>query len=310
MRSILTRCSAVALGLSAAALVAAPLGCDRALPSPIPSAHGDDATPRRGGTLHLASLGDIRSAIDPATGSDARDRSRAPRLRGARRLRRARPRRARAGRPLGRRGRRADVPLRPARRRLDARRQRADRRRREALGRARAPPDDSRPERQRLREPRRLRGVLHRQGGAPRGRDRRRPVRGRLPPDQAGRDVSLPPRDAHAAPDVQERGRPLLRDLARLRSRAFHAPSGRLAARDQPAPRTPRRLLPPGPALPRCGRVDVQHAGARAAGALRARGARSGARPSGRGREPLHGGSSMEGARRGRGGRDHLGSSR
>jgi ABC-type transport system substrate-binding protein len=43
-------------------------GCAEPLAAPIPAAHDDD-TPRRGGTLHLASFGDIRN-LDPAGSSD------------------------------------------------------------------------------------------------------------------------------------------------------------------------------------------------------------------------------------------------
>jgi ABC-type transport system substrate-binding protein len=43
------------------------LGCDQRLPAPLPA--GDAAAPRRGGTLHLASFGDIRT-LDPAAVSD------------------------------------------------------------------------------------------------------------------------------------------------------------------------------------------------------------------------------------------------
>jgi ABC-type transport system substrate-binding protein len=72
MRSILTRPDAPAsvLVLSALVLLVAPLGCDRSLPFPRASAHGEDAEPRRGGTLHLATYGDLRSGIDPASGTD------------------------------------------------------------------------------------------------------------------------------------------------------------------------------------------------------------------------------------------------
>jgi ABC-type transport system substrate-binding protein len=67
MRSILARADAlaVALAASAAALLAAPLGCNGALPAPIEAAHGQDSPPVRGGTLHLASTADVRG-LDPA----------------------------------------------------------------------------------------------------------------------------------------------------------------------------------------------------------------------------------------------------
>jgi ABC-type transport system substrate-binding protein len=67
MRWIRTTLDALAAGLAlgAATLVAGPLACAPSLAAPIPSAHGDDAAPRRGGTLHLASLGDIVT-LDPA----------------------------------------------------------------------------------------------------------------------------------------------------------------------------------------------------------------------------------------------------
>ena len=44
-------------------------GCQQPLPAPLLSEHPGDATPRRGGTLHLASYVDIRT-LDPATASD------------------------------------------------------------------------------------------------------------------------------------------------------------------------------------------------------------------------------------------------
>lgn len=74
MRSIRTRregpsrarrLAPAALAACAAGLLAVPLGCSQALPGPLPSAHGDDAPPRRGGTLHLATFADIRG-LDPA----------------------------------------------------------------------------------------------------------------------------------------------------------------------------------------------------------------------------------------------------
>ncbi len=54
-----------ALALAAVAMLAAPLGCGNSLAAPIPAAHGDDEAPRRGGTLRLASIADIRG-LDPA----------------------------------------------------------------------------------------------------------------------------------------------------------------------------------------------------------------------------------------------------
>jgi ABC-type transport system substrate-binding protein len=45
------------------------LGCSGPLPAPVPSAHPDDPTPRRGGTLYLGSFVDIRT-LDPAVSSD------------------------------------------------------------------------------------------------------------------------------------------------------------------------------------------------------------------------------------------------
>jgi ABC-type transport system substrate-binding protein len=46
------------------------LGCRGSLAAPIPAEHGDDATPRRGGTLRLASFKDIRG-LDPAGPTEA-----------------------------------------------------------------------------------------------------------------------------------------------------------------------------------------------------------------------------------------------
>lgn len=59
--------SARPLGLVALLGLAA---CDIELSAPMATAHPGDATPRRGGTLRYASLGDIRS-LDPARSSDA-----------------------------------------------------------------------------------------------------------------------------------------------------------------------------------------------------------------------------------------------
>jgi ABC-type transport system substrate-binding protein len=67
MRSIRAtprRDGAVAIG-AAVALTLVCLGCRGSLAAPIPAEHGDDAPPRRGGTLHLASFKDIRG-LDPA----------------------------------------------------------------------------------------------------------------------------------------------------------------------------------------------------------------------------------------------------
>lgn len=61
---------AVACACCAAAAVGSlPLGCDRSPPAPIPGRSSEDATPRRGGVLHLASFQDIRN-LDPAGPSD------------------------------------------------------------------------------------------------------------------------------------------------------------------------------------------------------------------------------------------------
>jgi ABC-type transport system substrate-binding protein len=55
--------------LLAAALLAG-VACREPLPPPIPEAHPGDESPQRGGTLRLASFGDIHT-LDPATNSDA-----------------------------------------------------------------------------------------------------------------------------------------------------------------------------------------------------------------------------------------------
>ena len=55
--------------VSALSLVAV-LGCDVALPAPLPVGHPSDVAPRAGGTLRFASMGDIRS-LDPARSTDA-----------------------------------------------------------------------------------------------------------------------------------------------------------------------------------------------------------------------------------------------
>ena len=46
-------------------------GCREPLSDPIATAHPGDDSPRRGGVLRLASFGDIRGGLDPATNSDA-----------------------------------------------------------------------------------------------------------------------------------------------------------------------------------------------------------------------------------------------
>jgi ABC-type transport system substrate-binding protein len=66
MRSIRAKASAVGLGL---VLGLAGAGCSPELPAPIPSAHPESATPRRGGMVTSASFGDIR-ALDPANMGD------------------------------------------------------------------------------------------------------------------------------------------------------------------------------------------------------------------------------------------------
>jgi len=53
-------CGSIGLALSCAA------GCSEPLAAPVPAAHAEDAAPERGGTLHLATIGDIRS-LDPST---------------------------------------------------------------------------------------------------------------------------------------------------------------------------------------------------------------------------------------------------
>jgi ABC-type transport system substrate-binding protein len=71
MRSIRARAEAALTGLVAAvALFVATPGCDKGLPSPIAGANGDDATPRQGGTLRLASFSDLRGGLDPAVDVD------------------------------------------------------------------------------------------------------------------------------------------------------------------------------------------------------------------------------------------------
>ena len=67
MRSIRTRFEAIAC--AAALLAGGVIGCREQLAAPIPAAHGPDASPQRGGTLHLAWFQDIRN-LDPAGPSD------------------------------------------------------------------------------------------------------------------------------------------------------------------------------------------------------------------------------------------------
>jgi ABC-type transport system substrate-binding protein len=70
MRSIRAMPSARRPTTRVVAFVATLLGCKGELAAPIPAEHGSDALPRRGGTLHLASIADIRG-LDPAGPVDA-----------------------------------------------------------------------------------------------------------------------------------------------------------------------------------------------------------------------------------------------
>lgn len=45
-------------------------GCGGDLAAPIARGHAGDETPRRGGTLHLASFGDLRGGLDPSAISE------------------------------------------------------------------------------------------------------------------------------------------------------------------------------------------------------------------------------------------------
>jgi ABC-type transport system substrate-binding protein len=56
---------AIALAAAGVALFVAPLGCQGGLAAPMPAEHGEDAAPVHGGTLRLASFGDVRG-LDPA----------------------------------------------------------------------------------------------------------------------------------------------------------------------------------------------------------------------------------------------------
>jgi ABC-type transport system substrate-binding protein len=71
MRSIHTRLDSLAAALACAALATLmlPLSCTGPLPAPIPAGDASEATPRRGGTLHLASHIDVRN-LDPAGPTD------------------------------------------------------------------------------------------------------------------------------------------------------------------------------------------------------------------------------------------------
>jgi len=65
MRSIRTRIDTAAC-VAAFAITAAPLACSQSLAGPVPAEHGPDSAPRRGGTLHLASIADVTS-LDPTS---------------------------------------------------------------------------------------------------------------------------------------------------------------------------------------------------------------------------------------------------
>ena len=68
MRSI-RRTTDLALAFAGATLALSAASCDRALAPPIAAAHEGEGTPERGGTLRLASFGDIRR-LDPAVSAD------------------------------------------------------------------------------------------------------------------------------------------------------------------------------------------------------------------------------------------------
>jgi len=68
MRSIRARSERAGLAL-AAAMAMSTAACSSELPAPLASAHPDETTPRRGGSLTSASFGDIRT-LDPANVSD------------------------------------------------------------------------------------------------------------------------------------------------------------------------------------------------------------------------------------------------
>jgi ABC-type transport system substrate-binding protein len=71
MRWIRARSDAApaALACAAAMLLAVPVACSPGLKAPVPAASADDAPPRRGGTLRMASFTDVRS-LDPAGPTD------------------------------------------------------------------------------------------------------------------------------------------------------------------------------------------------------------------------------------------------
>lgn len=69
MRSIRASTEALRALVAAGALALASAGCSNELPAPIPTAHPDGTTPRRGGMLTSASFGDIRT-LDPANIGD------------------------------------------------------------------------------------------------------------------------------------------------------------------------------------------------------------------------------------------------
>lgn len=70
MRSIRAmRDARTALAIAAAAAIAL-LGCSQTVAAPIAGEGGDDAAPRRGGTLRMATIGDIRNGLDPDVSPD------------------------------------------------------------------------------------------------------------------------------------------------------------------------------------------------------------------------------------------------
>ncbi len=255
---------AVALALSAAPGVS----CKERLAAPFPAAPDQDASPKQGGTLRLAHLGDVRN-LDPAGPLDG-VAAEAVQVIFAGLVEFDENARVIPGIAdhwdVDDEGRTYRFVLRHGVRMHDGDELTSDDVVRSVERRSR--PVDAQPERELLRRRRPGR--------------RERPVRGHVSTEGFGCHVPAPVGDAHASPHVQERRPPILGQLDSLRCWPIQARAGRLAPRNEPSPGKAPRVLPAGRAVPRCGGVDVQRAGAAPALPVRGRRLRYRARPDGR----------------------------
>ena len=230
------------------ALVAALVACSSPLPAPIRGAHPGDETPRHGGTLRLASFGDMK-ALDPAVAGDALSGAAITAIfaglidydaqahivpdlaeryevcRGRARL----PVFPRPGRPL-------------------PRRDGAHGGRRQAIHRARAPPQHAQPGRELLRLHRRIRRLHREEGGPPRTGSSSRAsyvVAIHLKEHDAAFLAARWP-CTRSGPSCKSAGDRYSDTWSAVRRRSVQARAGRMGARPEPHARAARGLLPPG----------------------------------------------------------------